>query len=804
MEWVRHFLLERTATVADRCLQIIADAAELSDAERDHVVQELQAMKDDPDLQAKAQARAEEWSKQAAQTARQAEFRIASQEGFKAFYARAKESPNTAKLKPVEIARAYLVGSTKRFFGARKSAYYMMKSSGENAYNRATIDLLKEFGRKVPMLANDETFNRQIAYELGGVDTGNKSAKQFAEILRRELDSGVDAANTAGANIEKLGDYIMNQSRAHDPYKIARFSKGNPEAWIDAELPRLKEETFAGQEPREFLRQVYHNILQGGREMEDDGVQGAVGLAKRMSRHRVLQYKSPEAFLESHQQFGNGTVINNVLQQIMRMHSQAVLLERTGGNPSAFGDFMVRHVANESRAADKVFTPADADSIRSDVKALTGGSPVHSWMLHHWFQVFRESLNMIHLGSSTFSSLGDTANMAMNLKFNGMGALEAEGTAFKQFTKFMTYQNGLLDKDKMLLARSIGGGYDGVLHAMAGRFDPMGDYTGTASRVMGKYFKWTRQAGWDDFFKYGTAKALMSLYGGVRKVPFDKLESSLKQGLELAGIDSDGWDKMRASEPVVVDGVDHLTPDKIKDDALSLAYTAHLLSTGEDTVPLPGARQQQAMMQYEYKRGTWRGELLHLMMMYKSFPVSQAMRMWPKIVQMGAPGIALAIPSYMMMGYLSMSIKNLLTGQLPPDPRKFATYAESLIQSGGASMLGDLLERKFGYGYTLADFVAGPAVSDIGALISPFSEAGHAKTAATAQKAGEQELEVLSKMNPLANMWFTKGAYHYAVTNEIQEAMNPGYIQREAERQKQNYDVNYWLDPEKVHQELHK
>src|SRR5579859_7702283 len=754
---------------SDRCLQIIADAAELSDSERDHVTQELHAMKDDPELLAKAQARAEEWSKMAAQEARAAEFRVQAQQKFKAFYARANASPDTAKLKPLEIARAYLVGSSKKFFGARQSTFYLMKSAGENAYNRATIDLLKMFGKQVPKLANDEAFNRQVANELGGVDSGNKYAKDFAEVLRRELDSGVNAANASGANIEKLENYIMNQARAHDPYKIARFSKGNPDAWIDAELPRLKEETFAGQDPREFLRQVYHNILQGQHDVDGadrgDG-RGAVGLAKRMSRHRVLQYKSPDAFLESHTQFGSGTVINSVLQQINRMHSQAVLLDRTGGNPSTFADWMARTVGHEAREANKEFTPGHADTIRGDIKALTGSSPVHSWTLHHNFQVFREALNMIHLGSSTFSSLGDTANMAMNLKYNGMGALEAEGHALTSFTKFMAFQNGMLDPEKMTLARAAGVGFDGVLHAMSGRFDPMGDYTGTASRVMGKYFKWNRQAGWDDFFKYGTAKGLMSLYGGVRKVPFAKLEDSLRRGLELAGIDADGWDKLRASESVMVDGVDHLTPDKIGDSQLSLAYTAHLLSTAEDTVPLPGAKQQISMFQHEYKRGTWRGELLHLMMMYKSFPVSQAMRMWPKIVQMGTPGIAMAIPSYLLMGYASMAIKNLLTGKLPPDTREASTYFESLIQSGGASMLGDLLERKFGYGYTLADFVGGPAVSDVGALISPFSEAGHAKTEATAQGAGKQELETLGKMNPLANMWFTKGLYQYLITNE--------------------------------------
>jgi hypothetical protein len=180
------------------------------------------------------------------------------------------------------------------------------------------------------------------------------------------------------------------------------------------------------------------------------------------------------------------------------------------------------------------------------------------------------------------------------------------------------------------------------------------------------------------------------------------------------------------------------------------------------------------------------------------------MKMWPRTVQMGLPGIGMAIPSYMMMGYLAMSMKNLVEGKLPPDPRDAVTYFESLAQSGGASMLADLLERKIGYGYSLADYVAGPAIHDVGQIIAPFSEAGHQRTLATAQSAGKQELETLGKMNPAANLWFTKAAYQYLITNEIQEAMNPGYLARVTAKQKQDYNVNYWLDPEKVHQELHK
>ena len=794
--------------MADRCLQIVADAAELTDDERQQVIAELEKLKGDPAMREKAIKQAEVWQQESALRLKQAQDTATIQKAYKQYYDKAVQS--NAKAEPGKIQQAFLVGyqtmkKSAVFQGMRRSVYFIKRQEGVRARYQAYTDIVDKLGPAAFKLFSDKQFNELIMREMGGKATGNESAATMAKIMTDHLEQGRLALNDAGANVRKVDGYTHAQY--HDQYLIAKaLKKFGPNGWIDFIKPLLKPETFGDENPDVFLKTVQDNILQQTHEdwkPENTAYKGTAGLAKRLSRKRVLQFKDNDAFMQYNNRFGHGTPVQNMLHQIGQMHENAMLMKQMTVNPDQMLEFMVSHGQSEARARGVSYNSGEQQVVRHAYQALTNHNPVASWTLHHAFNLFRASLNAIHLGSAAIHSFGDSANMVANLRYNGMGVLESEAQALKNFTKFMTFTNGKLDKDSIRLATAARAGFDGFQHQAATRYDPMGDYTGIAAKMSNLEFKYNRQQGWDDLYKGGTGQALMSLYHSVRKLSWDKLgekDEGLQRGLSLAGIDEAGWEKMRASPVQKIGDNEYLTPDAIEDKDVRNNYAAHLLSTAEDTVPLPGARQNMLMGKMGLQRGTWSGEMMNLFgLMYKSFPFSQMNKMWPKIAQMKAPGLTLMLPTYIMMGYASLAVGNLVEGREPPDPTDYKTYLESLAQSGGASMLADLFEHKFGQNYGIADFLAGPAAENLTKLITPASEAMHGQT-----PTASTGMDFLNSINPAANMWFTKAAYNYLVQNELMEALRPGYIQRTADREQQNYNVKYWLDPNAVHEALHK
>jgi hypothetical protein len=57
-------------------------------------------------------------------------------------------------------------------------------------------------------------------------------------------------------------------------------------------------------------------------------------------------------------------------------------------------------------------------------------------------------------------------------------------------------------------------------------------------------------------------------------------------------------------------------------------------------------------------------------------------------------GLGAILLTSSILGYMSMTIKDLLKGKEPRDPTKMATWTSALLQGGGLGIYGDVLFRE--------------------------------------------------------------------------------------------------------------
>jgi hypothetical protein len=157
-------------------------------------------------------------------------------------------------------------------------------------------------------------------------------------------------------------------------------------------------------------------------------------------------------------------------------------------------------------------------------------------------------------------------------------------------------------------------------------------------------------------------------------------------------------------------------------------------------------------------------------------------------------GVAHLIAATTALGYLSMTLKDLVKGKNPRDPDDAAGYAKvvaaSMVQGGGLGIYGDFLfgeANRFGGGIigTLAGPTAG-SLEQAHQLLGAIRGEGNAAAEAIRMGVGH---------TPFVNLFYTRLALDHMVLFRLQEWANPGYLRRVEQRTKRENDQTFWLRP---------
>ena len=189
-------------------------------------------------------------------------------------------------------------------------------------------------------------------------------------------------------------------------------------------------------------------------------------------------------------------------------------------------------------------------------------------------------------------------------------------------------------------------------------------------------------------------------------------------------------------------------------------------------VPQPG-KNEKAIMSFGFKRGTVPGVLAETFWMFRSFPLTMAIQQYPRMMQNGLGNSALHLAPAIMLGYASLTAKDLFRGREPKDPFAASTAAASLVQSGVAGIVGDFVYNNFSaYNYGWPEIAFGPAAGDVRDSVRLFQ--GLINGDEDAAKAWS----VVKSNIPFGNLFYLEPAINYGLLYHIQEYVNPGYLGR--------------------------
>jgi hypothetical protein len=129
-------------------------------------------------------------------------------------------------------------------------------------------------------------------------------------------------------------------------------------------------------------------------------------------------------------------------------------------------------------------------------------------------------------------------------------------------------------------------------------------------------------------------------------------------------------------------------------------------------------------------------------------------------------------------------------------------WGAAAAQGGGVGIFGDLLlgdANRFGGGFVQT--AAGPVAGLLGDIQK--LTAGNAMSAVDGKKHKKSGLEDLAgdsiqfvkNYAPMMNLWYTRLALDHLVFYQIQEALNPGYLQRMKRRTKSQNNQTFWWEP---------
>lgn len=663
-----------------------------------------------------------------------------------------------------------------------------------------------------------------IVREVFGEDTGDQTAKEFAAAWLKVSDLGVDLFNAAGGSLGRLTRYIPQSQNA------ARLAKHGEDTWVRDHMAndvldwanmRWPDGTLIAVADREgLLREVFNTLHTDGANKIDPAKFRGRGLAvgNKLEQHRFLHYKTPQAWLDVHDKYGDGNVFEVFTRHIDDLSHRIALVDVFGPNPEAAAANM-KAAVKKATASLSGKDKADADAVLKNkfdpmFKAITRQNPMdpHSG-LGNLTTGTSELMIAAQLGSATFLAMpGDFMQTAAVRALAGMdlfgGIKYYLGSALTdmKFNREISTQAGFI-MDEVVSATYATTRFTGMATHAPAVTRRISDVTMRASFLSGH----TRSGRW------AAQAEFMGLLARSRSTEFSQLP--FRPILQRYRITSADWDALRQNVPVnnPKQGVEFLRPIDILEtnvgnkQALYQKWQAMLYDASREMVP-DSTIEASTMLRGTSRPDTLVGTLLHSFSMYKNFPVS-FMMIYGRL-GMTSPSVKGRLAFYAglgagmtMVGALGTQLREVSKGREPLPMDNAAFLGKAFLAGGALSIWGDFLFTGVNeYGRGPQDVVGGPLVGFLGdttdlVLGDVFQWADTVGSlddkefkSGTAAKA----VEWAKRYTPGTSIWWARLALERAVFDRLAEIADPDVYKkrrRRQQRQEREFGNGYWLPP---------
>lgn len=826
------------------CLKVIEDAAggKLTDDELEEIFEELQAARQtratenglesiEASVMNRGRVIAEDVQLAAAIEKRNRYKNILVEQNLWSLMHRADEMTDSPSLG----LEAALVGVNAPFEGAGRSVDgltngLMGEYAGGMIADLRGANLLTQFNNM------KGTFEVEVARALSAMNTPDArmpkvsaEARQIADIMHKYQRASINRLNSEGGYVRRKTGYVIRQVHRAD-----RMATVGQEQWKATIRPLLDFDKMgiAPERVDEFLTSVYEATESGvriNREVTDlqRAFKGPGNIAKKDAASRLLEFRSPEAWLEYDRQFGHGSLREGFMQDLSHNARNTALMINFGTNPQAMLDRVIDRAKREWRAdPDKRKRLVEPRALQNMMDEVTGD--VNLTANHKVANVmagFRAVQTMAKLGGSAISALSDVAFNASNRIYQGRSIMDAWHDAFTAPFE------GLSGGDKRIMADLMGAGLEGQLGDFMSRFNASDQIAGRTSKLMARYFKMNLLGPWTDASKRGVTMMISRDLAMNAGQTLDALAPDLQRLLRIYGIDdARKWDVARMAVQDGPDGRSYLMPGdiddvrgapfrglseaqqtKLRNEVKSSLFTM-LSSEADFSVPSPGARER-AILRQGYRPGTPAGEAIRFVGQFKSFSVVALTKVMGRHVYGHAGtkrmsdllsrgigqnlGIINAVAMSTAMGYFVVQAKEMMKGR-EPRPLNVKTATAALLQGGGAGIYGDFLfgeANRFGGG-TLQT-IAGPGIGTVAEVVDLLQRARGVVEEGEVDLRGDV-LRLVKGNTPFINLFYTRAALDYLLFYHMQEAINPGYLRRMERRIERENDQQFWLPPSSV------
>lgn len=727
--------------------------------------------------------------------------------------------------RPDVALTAMNVGTNRAIKGGRASVDTRQKEMAANFLGTAMSEMRKagvlDFFRNA-----DEPFERLIGREMEQLNlsdgkpgiTKNAEALKIAQVLNKVTESARVLQNDAGAYIAKRNGFVASQS--HD---MAKMYRAGYEKWRDYIYPRLAEFTFNLVENEEdFMRATYNELVNGRHHMVDGdqappaGVELYGNRAAKASEARVLHFKSFDDWYDYNQNFGSGTLREATINGWQKAAKNIGIMQVWGTNPKDAFMRTVKQLQDKNVGNKKVYDKLKDQALINQFDQIDGTASIPGNITLAEIGAGTRAVNtMAKLGGSTVSSIVDPATMGAEMRYQTGSFLKGHALAIE--ARLTAVPESLRAETTDLM----GVGVDGLLGNIIHRWDAGDGTIGMLSKATNLFFKLNLQTWWDDSGRRGFGMVMARELAQKSKLAYSAIGEDLSRVLQLYDIGQKEWDLVRRYTKTAEDGREYITPDIAREipDSEIIAYRSgdkltagqirrtrqeleqklrmYFIDRSEYAILRPGARER-AIMYQGLKPGTPMGEVARLFWQFKSYSVAFLTKAWGReIYGRGTPSVTGAIANIAPMiltttalGYLAMSLKDMLKGKTPRPVDDFATWTAAMTQGGGLGIYGDFMFGNYNrFGTSFWATVLGPTAGNVEDVAKLWAAARNGDDTAA------KSLRLIQNNLPFANLFYLRPALDYMLLYDLQEAVSPGSVRRLERKIKKENDQQFFMPP---------
>lgn len=650
-----------------------------------------------------------------------------------------------------------------------------------------------------------------------------KAADAFHELA----EANRQRFNAAGGDIGKLENWGAPHS-----WSDQRLLEAGKEKVVSHFLSLIDKSEYVHEDGRLYsdseLRSFMENafttmVTDGANKPIRTDIPGGSIKANRHSAERQIHFKDAQSAWEAHQAYGNKNVFGVLTGHVTAMARDIALVETLGPNADLATKHFAETYTREAILADpknKGDFEAKAQDILNLYDHLAGNNrSAKNQRFANAMSDIRNWFSAVMLGSAPITAIADEGTVHLTAHVNNLPQLQIFRNELAALNPLNHGEKDLARRAGLLVESMIEHGTRFAAESVGPRF---------SSRVSGLMVRLSGLSKLDEARRRSIGVPILDQIGSLsrRLESMEQVEATDKKMLAQSGITEQDWQIYRMADPEKWGGGHQvMTPEaifRVSDEAILQKFpgvnpdvareqaATRLLGFVHEqanmAVPVPGARQR-ALITQGAPAGTWRGEIMRAIALFRSFPFSYFDKHFSEALgrydtMAGKAGwVATIVASQTILGAVAMEVNDIISGKNPRTliggDHMIRNWLAAFAKGGALGIYGDFLfSDPSSGGPGLAAGIVGPMggfVDDADKMtrgnILKFLQGEKTSAGADAVKFARRYLV------PGANLWYAKAALDHMIFHEMQEYFSPGYLARSTARASRLYGTSYWLEP---------